>query len=140
VDADFGPLSVVREQARDAFLRRNLALYLDVFTEDLEYKQPGGKVIGREQLGRDVRRQFRAFSSIDYLCWARQSIEQDGDVVVEVVKQEARATIRAFLFIIRRYEVLRTSKLWWVQRPSGWRIRRVEVLDEIVKVNGRLLR
>ncbi len=118
-------------EAKRAFERRDLAAYREIFAPDLAYCQADARVIGREQLMRDVAIQF------DRLRWVRssftrESIEPGNDRAIELLTQTALAGATAFFFIHRIWKIARKGRYHWTKVENQWRISRVEVLEECV--------
>jgi hypothetical protein len=91
-----------------------------------------GKIIGREELRRDVAAQLRAVGECES-AFVRESLEIDGSDAVEVLRQIAWADVRVFLFARRRWNVQRKGRYVWTKTDAGWRIKEVDVLQEAVR-------
>jgi len=124
-------LDAVHAAAQRAFQAKDVAAYMDLFSPSLSYKQHDGRVIGREQLTKDVASQLRAMKSSGS-SYVRESIDVEGSEATEVLRQEAWAEITVLLFFRRRWKIHRKGRYTWLKTRDGWRIRNVEVLEEAV--------
>jgi hypothetical protein len=127
-------LDAMHQRAKHAFGQKDLASYRELFAPDLEYCQADGRVIGRDQLMRDVEQQIRR------LTWFRSSfvrefIEPGEDRANELVTQTGLARVTVFFFVHRIWEVTRRGRYYWRRVADRWRIDRVEVIEE--HVGGR---
>jgi hypothetical protein len=136
VDADnlgkvAAELDAAHAAAKRAYLARDLVAYMDVFLPDLTYHQPDGRVIGRDRLAQDVANQFANVGGMDS-SYVRESIENYGSDVIEVLEQTAWAEVVAFFVIKKKWRLKRRGRYVWTQTSAGWRIKHVEVLEEKV--------
>jgi hypothetical protein len=115
--------------AHDAQLHKNFNAYMKLFTDDLQYKQLGGKTIGKKQLANDVKRYFDRVKSISG-SYQRQEINSSAGKVTEKLIQHSQVTIRIFIFFSKNWAVEREGIYEWVKENSEWKICRVEVLAE----------
>jgi hypothetical protein len=124
-------LDAVHQRARKAYLERDLATYLGTFHPDLEYRQLDGRSIGREQLGRDLRKQLdRVHAAATEFRRDRLEISAEGLSAIEEGEQHARFEVRAFAVVHRAWNLRRRGRYEWVRSTAGWQIRRVQVLLE----------
>jgi hypothetical protein len=125
-------LDAMHLEARCAFERRDLATYRDLFAPELTYRQADGRVIGRDQLMRDVAAQFRRLSGVRS-SFVRESIEFGEDRANELLTQTGCACATAFFVIHRIWDLTRKSRFYWTKVGQRWRIERVEVIEEHVR-------
>jgi ketosteroid isomerase-like protein len=122
-------LEAAHARAKQAYRTKDLESYMDGFTPDLAYKQLDGRVIGRDELRRQVQAQFAAVQDMDG-TYSRESLEAAGGDISEVLTQMAWARMR-FLGVFRRtWRVERRGRYVWSNSGGVWRIRSVEVLSE----------
>ena len=122
-------LDAVHKRAKEAFVAKDLAAYMTVFSPELEYIQANGQSIDRSQLSRDVQLQMTAATSMDG-SYDRKSLDVEGDEATELLIQSAWVETRAFFFFRRRWNVSRTGRYHWANTLEGWKIAKVEVLEE----------
>ncbi len=125
-------LDAAHAEAKLAYRARNAAAYMGFFSPELEYTQVNGKTIGREQLARDVQSQFARVRAMD-TSYERQSLIVDKATAVEYLVQDAWAETVAFFVLRRRWHVVRRGRYEWTRTRGGWKIRKVHVLEEVVK-------
>jgi hypothetical protein len=125
-------LDAAHGSARAAFLRKDLAAYMGLFSPDLRYRQADGKVIDRDRLRRDVQAQFSRFSAVSSV-FNREHIELTEGKAIETLCQTAAARATAFLILDRTWEITRRGRYVWKREEGRWLIESVEVLEENVK-------
>lgn len=129
-------LDAAHDRARAAYARRDVDAYMAMFHPDVAYTQPDGRIIGYEQLARDVRAQLARVDSAT-TEFRREALEVgDAATATETLEQRATFAIRAFGFLRRDWSVSRRGRYEWVRGAATWQLRRVEVLWE--EVVGRL--
>ena len=124
-------LDAQHAEARAAFEARDLSRYRAIFAPELRYRQANGRVIGREELMKDVSDQFRKLDRVSSR-FTREQIEFDGDRAIETLTQIAWAGVTAFLIVHRAWEVIRKARYTWRKLEGRWCIEEVEILDERV--------
>jgi hypothetical protein len=128
-DRTASELDAMHLRAKQAFEQKDLAAYRDIFTPDLTYCQADGRVIGRDQLMRDVKAQFRRVRWVRS-SFVREFIEPGDDRAGELVTQMGLAGVTAFFFVHRIWELNRRVRYYWKRVGDRWRIDRVEVIEE----------
>lgn len=130
-------LDAAHERAHRAFAARDLEAYMAGFSPALVYHQLNGTSISREQLTRDVRRQFarlnRAVST-----YRREKLEFVGDEVRELIEQRAQGLVTAFVVVHRAWDLKRRGLYQWHKGRGGWQITEVTVLEERTTSRFRL--
>ena len=124
-------LDAAHLRSKASYSAKDVSAYMGVFASSLRYRQPNGRVIGREQLARDVASQLARVETVD-TSYVRESLEVDGDRATEVVTQTASVITRHFLFFKRTWRLTRRGRYTWVRSSDGWRIQEVDVLSEAV--------
>ena len=113
-------------------------MYMEIFAADLTYCQADGKVIGRDQLAKDVRAQLSMLDSAE-TSFTREKLEIVGQQATELLRQRATVTTRHFAIIRRTWNIGRLGKYVWRNTDEGWRIQEVEVLKETITSTGSRL-
>ncbi len=124
-------LDAVHLRARESYRAKDVTAYMGVFAPSLKYKQPDGRVIGRDQLARDVESQLRSVDAVD-TSYVRESLQIDGDRATELLTQTASVTTRHFWFFKRIWRLTRRGRYTWVRLHDGWTIQEVDVLTETI--------
>jgi Domain of unknown function (DUF4440) len=127
-------LDACHAQAKSAFEHRDFVTYRELFSPELAYCRADGRVIGRDQLMRDVESQFRRLSWVSS-TFVRESIEAADDRACEILTQTGSAGTTAFLLVHRIWELTRRGRYYWTKLEGRWRIDRVELIEE--HVSGR---
>lgn len=125
-------LDALHVESKGNYRAKDVDAYMRVFAPDLRYKQADGRVIGREQLARDVASQLRSIESAE-TSYVREFLRFDGDRVSELLRQTASVTTRHFFVIRRVWRVNRLGSYTWARSSEGWKIQEVEVLNEVVE-------
>jgi hypothetical protein len=128
-------LDVAHESAKAAFIRKDLAAHMGLFSPDLRYHQADGRVIDREMLKRDVQAQFSRFGAVRSF-FIREHLEISDGKAVETLSQIASACATAFFILHRTWEVTRKGRYVWRQEQGRWLIEAVEILEENVTPRG----
>jgi SnoaL-like domain len=117
--------------AKEAFERRDLDSYRDIFASDLKYRRADGRIVGRDSLIRDARTQFRRYSMTG-LSFVRESLDVDGtgDRVTEIMTRSLNLRTSAFFVVHREWEYIVRSRNKWRKDDSQWRIEEIEVLEQ----------
>jgi hypothetical protein len=122
-------LDTAHAHARRAYLDRDLDAYMAGFTPDLSYRQANGKVIGKDQLSRDVRSQLvRIAETVP--VFKRQSVRPLSDGAEETLVQTVWGFATAFGLLHRIWHLERHATYTWVVLQGVWRIRAVDVHSE----------
>ena len=121
--------------AMDAFSRRDLDAYRQIFSPTLAYRQVDGRIIGRDRLMHDVARQFRRLSHVK-ASFVRERLSLAGDDATETLVQEAHLEATAFGFVHRSWRLTRRGDYSWTKPDGLWVIQRVKVLSETVLPAG----
>jgi hypothetical protein len=122
-------------KAQAAFSRRDISAYCEMFSPTLAYQQLNGRVIGCDQLMRDVAAQFRQLSSAES-SFTREAMRVTDSEVTETLMQAATAETSAFGFIHRRWKLNRRATYCWTKRQEIWTIERVTVHSETMVSAG----
>ncbi len=125
-------LDAAHAAAIDAFSEKDVSAYRDCFTPDVEYTQADGRVIGRDQLMRDVQAQFNRVHSLG-TSYSRQSLtKHSDDRVTETLTQSAWIKLRVFVFFTIHWSVERSGDYSWRKVDGLWKLERVIVRSENV--------
>ncbi len=128
-------IQAIHERARNSFLGKDLSGFMEIYSPTLLYRLFDGRVIDRDQLRRDVDRQFRTYDRFRIFS-DRESLEVDGDRAEEYRTQSSSASLSAFLVVQRTWNVVRRSRIVWARSDGRWRVEEVEVLGE--EIDGRV--
>jgi hypothetical protein len=124
-------LDAAHLRARASYRAKDVSAYMGVFAPGLRYKQPDGRIVGRDQLARDVTSQLASVEAAD-TSYVRESLQIEGNGATEVLTQTASVTMRRFLFFKRIWRLTRRGRYTWVRFPDGWKIQEVDVLSESI--------
>ena len=122
-------INAVHQRARVALDARNLELYLSFLHPRLLYIKTDGVTLGKQDIGRDVRRQF-ANAHVVRTSFRQQSFAVTSDGATEVLEQDIEFVVRAFGFVRREWNVTRRGRYDWIHDGEAWRIKRIEVASE----------
>ena len=115
--------------ANNAQRNKNFDLYMNVFTDDLLYKQLNGKTIGKEHLANNVKSYFNRVKSLSG-GYHRKEINAAGGKITERLIQYSQVSIRVFIFFSKKWTVEREGIYEWIRVNGKWKICSVEVLAE----------
>jgi hypothetical protein len=134
-DAVSQALHARHAEAQRAFAARDIAAYRDLFAPTLAYQQPDGRVIGRDQLMRDVATQFARLSRVRS-SFRRLDLALSADGATETLAQVGELAATAFGIIHRRWRLERRGAYSWVEIDGRWVIARVRVDAETMSPAG----
>ena len=137
MDDAIAELDRLRDEAQAAFIARDAAGYMRIFSPHVKYKRTNGVVLNYDELTNDVERQMHVIPSIK-ISRIRESYEQAAGNIVEVVTQNTLMTATAFFLLTRIMEVTRRAKYVWTQTADGWLIDEVEILHDDIKAHWEL--
>src|SRR4051812_31435999 len=137
MDEVIAELDRLRDEAQAAFIARDVANYMRIFSPYVKYKRMNGIVLNYGELTNDVERQMHIIPSIK-MSRIRESYEVAGNTIVEVLSQHTLMTATAFFVLTRIIEMTRKAKYIWTQTVEGWRIAEVEVLHDDAKAHWEL--
>ncbi len=126
-------LDAIHAEAKAAFERKDLATYTSLFAPGLRYRQRDGRVIGRDQLMRDVRAQFRRFNRVQS-SFIREHLEVSDGRVTEILEGTGSAEVTAYWVVHLKWNVTRRGRYLWTRAEGHWQIEEVDVWEE--KVSG----
>jgi len=137
--SDAAPIEAILDElhaaAREAYSRKDVDAYREIFCADLEYQRVDGRVIDRAQLMRDVKAQFQKLDKAD-TTFVREEFSLDGKQATAVLSQTACADAVAFGFIRRSWCLRRRGHYTWATTDGVWKIARVRVLSEEIRSSG----
>jgi len=115
--------------ANDALKNRMFENYIDVFGDDLKYKQLDGKIIDKARLSTDIKFYFNRV--INYTSsFDRLSFMIEKDVIIEELIQHASISLKVFFFFSKTWKVQRKGIYKWKSIDNSWKIINVEILEE----------
>jgi len=117
--------------AKDAFNRRDLDAYREIFAPGLKYRRADGRIVGRDSLMHDARIQFRRYSMTG-LSFLRESLDVDGsgDQAAEIVTRTVNVRTSAFFVVHRAWEYVVRGRYIWRKNEAQWRIEEIEILEQ----------
>ena len=124
-------------EAMAAFKSRDVVAYGDLFSDKLRYEQADGKVIGKSQLMRNVKAQFRRLNRAESR-FVRDDLVVEGAVVSEALIQHAICEASAFGFLRKTWSLERRGRYTWSLEDEHWRIIHVRVSHEHVEGSWKL--
>jgi len=132
MDSVAAELDAMHDMSKTAFERGDFAAYRDVFAPDLKYRRADGRVVGRDDLVRDVRTQFGRHR-LKRSALVRETLDVDGDRATEVVTRTVTAGATAFLVVHRTWEYVVKGRYTWRKLEGRWRIEEIDVLEQRVR-------
>jgi Domain of unknown function (DUF4440) len=121
--------------AQIAFSHRDLDAYRALFSPSLSYRQADGRVIGRDELMKNVASQFRRLS-MTKSSFSREQFSVGGNEAAETIRQSATAEATAFGLLHRRWKIDRHAAYRWTKINGVWTIGSVSVFSETMTGDG----
>ncbi len=119
----------MHQLSKDALAQKRLESYLEIFSENLTYKQLDGKVIDKKELARNTASYFNRLKNATSK-FVRKKYSIEGNRFTENLIQTATASIKVFIFFTKRWTVEREGIYEWVKIEGKWKIEKVEILNE----------
>jgi hypothetical protein len=124
-------IDLMHQRSNKALVEKNINVYINIFSDELKYKQLDGKIIDKKQLVQDIRfyfSQLKTFRS----QYERMDYSIKGNQFTERLIQKATASIKVFLFFTKKWNLEREGIYEWIKIENVWRIEKVEILNEKV--------
>src|ERR1700743_1241736 len=96
-------------EAQRAFAARDIGAYRAIFSPALAYRQPGGKVIGRDTFVGQVGVQFHRMSRVAS-AYTREALTVADDEATESLTQTAALQATAFGILHRSWDLHRRGE------------------------------
>ena len=117
--------------SNEALAQKRFNDYINIFSDDLIYKQFNGKIIDKKQLAKDTALYFSRIKAA-VSQYERKDYSIEGNRFTENLIQKASATISVFFFFTKKWTVERNGIYEWIKNEANWEIEKVEILSEKV--------
>src|SRR6266542_6809261 len=115
--------------SNEALAQKRFNDYINIFSDDLIYKQFNGKIIDKKQLAKDTALYFSRIKAA-VIQYERKDYSIEGNRFTENLIQKASATISVFFFFTKKWTVERNGIYEWIKNEANWEIEKVEILSE----------
>lgn len=105
--------------------------YINVFSDNLTYKQLNGRIIDKMQLAKDTAFYFGRLKSFTSQ-YERKNYSNTEKRFTENLIQKSTVSIKVFFFFIKKWTIEREGIYEWINNDGNWRIEKVEILNEKV--------
>ena len=113
-----------------AFDKRDLAVYMDLFSAGLTWRGVDGRLIDFETLKRQVAHQFARGVERLSSSYSRDAVSADEAEIIETLTQTARIRLSAFAVVRREMTLERRGSYRWSFTAGVWRVVAVEIASE----------
>jgi hypothetical protein len=103
--------------------------YINIFSDNLTYKQLNGRIIDKKQLARDTALYFSRLKNSNSQ-YERTDFSIHGNRFTESLIQKATTSIKVFFFFTKKWTVERVGIYVWIKTDDNWKIEKVEILNE----------
>ena len=124
-------IDAAHKVSNNALKQRDFDNYISVFADRLAYQQLNGEIIGKKQLVSDIKNYFNRITSYSSE-YKRIDFSSENNKVIEKIIQQAKATIRVFIFFSKSWTVEREGIYEWEKINNAWKIVKVEIVKEKV--------
>lgn len=121
----------MHQLSNEALVQKRFDDYINIFSDNLIYKQLNAKIIDKKQLTKDISSYFSRLK-IATSHYERKDFSIEGNRFTETLIQNATASIKIFFFFKKNWTVEREGKYQWIKNGDNWKIEKVEVLNERV--------
>ena len=108
-------------------------MYLNVFSDSLQYTQLNGKAISKAQLLKDTKVYFDRIHSVNH-SYVLDSYSIENNIFTEHISQDTSVYIRAFIVFLVKRNVKRKGVYSWQLEQGNWKIISVKILEEKTKL------
>lgn len=115
--------------ANNALGQKRFEDYMNIFSDDLTYKQLNGKTIDKKQLIKDTAFYFSRIKR-SQSQYQRKDFSIEGNRVTENLTQIATTSIKVFFVFTKKWTVERDGIYKWIKTDNNWQIEMVEILNE----------
>lgn len=115
----------------EALGQKRFDAYINIFSDNLTYKQLNGKIIDKKQLAKDTALYFSRLKNSNSQ-YERTDFSIEGNRFTENLIQKATASIKIFFFFTKKWTVERAGIYEWIKTEDNWKIEKVEILNEKV--------
>lgn len=113
---------------------KDINLYLNVFSDSLQYTQLNGKAINKAQLFEHTKAYFNRIKSVGHSYKAIDSYSIENNIYTEYVSQDTSVYVRAFVIFLVKWNVKRKGIYVWRIEEGNWKIISVKILEEKTKL------
>ena len=115
--------------SNEALGQKRFDAYINIFSDNLTYKQLNGKIIDKKQLAKDTTFYFSRLRT-SKSQYERKDFSIEGNRFTENLIQKATVSIKVFLFFTKKWTIERTGIYEWIKIEGNWKIEKVEILNE----------
>jgi hypothetical protein len=124
-------INEMHQFSNEALRQKRFDAYINIFNDNLTFKQLNGKIIDKKQLAKDTAFYFSRLKS-STSNYERRDYSIDGNRFKENLIQKATASIKVFFFFTKIWRVERVGTYEWIKTEGNWKIERDEILKEKV--------
>ena len=117
--------------SNEALWQKRFDAYINIFSDNLTYKQLDGKIIGKKQLAKDTAFYFSRLKT-SRSQYERTDYSIEGNRFTENLIQKATASIKVFFIFKKKWTVERDGIYEWIKTEDNWKIEKVEILNKKV--------
>ena len=121
----------MHQLSKEALSQKRFESYIELFSDNLKYKQFDGKIIDKKELARNTASYFNRLKTATSK-FERKNYNIEGNRFTENLIQTATASIRVFIFFTKSWTVEREGIYEWIKEEGSWKIEKVEILHEKV--------
>ncbi len=103
--------------------------YINIFSDNLSYKQLNGKIIDKKELAKDTAFYFSRLEN-SQSQYERKDFSIEENRFTENLIQKATSSIKVFFFFTKKWTVERVGIYEWIKIEDNWKIEKVEILSE----------
>ena len=125
-------LDELHKVANVALKNKQFEVYSDIFSDKLEYKQPDGRIISKQQLVKDIKVYFDRIKSCNSEFKRKLIDIKSDEKVAERLIQTANIKIQVFIYFSKNWRIEREAIYTWEKTSDKWEISKVEIISEKV--------
>lgn len=134
--------AIEKEYARGgaALMKRDVKKFMTITTPDLKYHGRSRQVLDRTALEMQYRKNFALYRSVDKVSYQVKKVTVKGKTATAMTTSTLEVTLPGGTpKKPMKYRAVVDTRNTWVQTPSGWRLQKIELIDDRVTVDGRAM-
>lgn len=132
--------SIEREyaKARAALMKRDVGGFMKITTPDVKYYVRTRQVLDRAALETQYRKNFSLYRSVDNLTYRVKSVALNGKAATVLTTSTLDVTLPGGTpKKPMKYRAVADTRNTWVKTASGWRLQKIELLDDRITLDGQ---
>ncbi|HRF59982.1 MAG TPA: nuclear transport factor 2 family protein [Fimbriimonadaceae bacterium] len=132
--------AIEKEYARAsaALMKRDVKRFMTITTPDIKYYARSRQVLDRNALETQYRKNFSLYRSVDNVAYRVKTVTVNGKTATAMTTSTLDVTLPGGTpKKPMKYRAIADTRNTWVKTPVGWRLQKIELLDDRITLDGR---